>query len=55
MQPGYQLMRGTAALQYVRHRHDDDDTYRLARQQLFMREFKSKLRAVQRRAERDRR
>ena len=44
LQPGYQLMRGTAALQYVRHRHDDDDTYRLARQQLFMREFKSKLR-----------
>jgi LCP family protein required for cell wall assembly len=44
LQPGYQLMRGTAALQYVRHRHDDDDTYRLARQQLFMREFKAKLR-----------
>src|SRR3954451_12007230 len=43
LQPGYQLMRGTAALQYVRHRHDDDDTFRLARQQLFMREFKSKL------------
>jgi LCP family protein required for cell wall assembly len=44
LQAGYQLMRGTAALQYVRQRHDDDDTYRLARQQLFMREFKSKLR-----------
>jgi LCP family protein required for cell wall assembly len=44
LQPGYQLMLGTAALQYVRERHTDDDTYRLARQQLFMREFKSKLR-----------
>jgi LCP family protein required for cell wall assembly len=44
LQPGYQLMNGTQALQYVRQRHDDDDTYRLARQQLFMREFKSKLR-----------
>jgi LCP family protein required for cell wall assembly len=43
IQPGYQLMRGQEALQYVRHRHDDDDTYRLARQQLFLREFKVKL------------
>ena len=36
-------MRGQEALEYVRHRHDDDDTYRLARQQLFLREFKVKL------------
>jgi LCP family protein required for cell wall assembly len=43
IQPGYQLMRGQEALEYVRHRHDDDDTYRLARQQLFLREFKVKL------------
>jgi LCP family protein required for cell wall assembly len=43
IQPGYQLMRGQQALEYVRHRHDDDDTYRLARQQLFLREFKVKL------------
>ena len=43
IQPGYQLMLGQDALEYVRHRHDDDDTYRLARQQLFLREFKVKL------------
>lgn len=43
LEPGYQLMLGDDALTYVRHRHDDDDTYRLARQQLFLREFKSKL------------
>ena len=43
IEPGYQLMRGQEALEYVRHRHDDDDTYRLARQQLFLREFKVKL------------
>ncbi len=43
IEPGYQLMRGQSALEYVRHRHDDDDTYRLARQQLFLREFKVKL------------
>ncbi len=43
IEPGYQLMRGQDALEYVRHRHDDDDTYRLARQQLFLREFKVKL------------
>jgi LCP family protein required for cell wall assembly len=43
IQPGYQLLRGQEALEYVRHRHDDDDTYRLARQQLFLREFKVKL------------
>ena len=43
LQPGYQGLRGFRALQYVRHRHSDDDTYRNARQQGFMREFKKKL------------
>ena len=53
IQPGYQLMRGQEALQYVRHRHDDDDTYRLARQQLFLREFKVEARPDQHRPQPD--
>jgi LCP family protein required for cell wall assembly len=36
--PGYQLLNGTQALQYVRFRHFDNDFYRAARQQLFLRE-----------------
>ena len=36
LQPGYQLMDGRHALQFVRFRHTDSDLYRLARQQEFV-------------------
>jgi LCP family protein required for cell wall assembly len=36
LQPGYQLMNGKHALQFVRFRHTDSDLYRLARQQQFV-------------------
>jgi len=36
LQPGYQLMNGQQALQFVRFRHTDSDLYRLARQQEFV-------------------
>ncbi|HUK93499.1 MAG TPA: LCP family protein [Gaiellaceae bacterium] len=36
LQPGYQLMDGKHALQFVRFRHTDSDLYRLARQQEFV-------------------
>jgi polyisoprenyl-teichoic acid--peptidoglycan teichoic acid transferase len=37
LQPGYQRLCGTAALQYVRFRHEDNDLVRSARQQDFLR------------------
>ncbi len=36
LQPGYQLMNGRHALQFVRFRHTDSDLFRLARQQQFV-------------------
>jgi LCP family protein required for cell wall assembly len=36
LQPGYQLLTGGSALDYVRFRHTDSDLYRLARQQQFV-------------------
>jgi LCP family protein required for cell wall assembly len=36
LQPGYQLVNGKHALQFVRYRHTDSDLYRLARQQEFV-------------------
>jgi LCP family protein required for cell wall assembly len=36
LQPGYQLMNGRQALEFVRFRHTDSDLYRLARQQEFI-------------------
>jgi len=36
VQPGYQLMCGKRALQYVRYRHEDTDIVRAARQQDFL-------------------
>jgi LCP family protein required for cell wall assembly len=36
--PGYQLLRGRDALDYVRYRHTDNDFVRAARQQDFMRQ-----------------
>jgi LCP family protein required for cell wall assembly len=40
VQPGYQLLRGRRALDYVRYRHGDSDIVRSARQQDFLRQFK---------------
>ena len=36
LQPGYQLLNGQQALEFVRFRHTDSDLYRLARQQEFV-------------------
>ena len=43
LQPGYQRMNGTKALDFVRYRHTDSDLYRNARQQLFVRAFKDQI------------
>src|SRR6185503_10725729 len=43
LQPGYQRMNGTRALDFVRFRHTDSDIYRTARQQLFVRSFKDQI------------
>jgi LCP family protein required for cell wall assembly len=43
LQPGYQLLDGGQALEYVRYRHTDSDIYRTARQQLFLDALKSRL------------
>jgi LCP family protein required for cell wall assembly len=40
LQPGYQLLSGQQALDFVRFRHTDDDFHRLARQQEFVRAVK---------------
>jgi len=45
LQPGYQLLGGYQALDYVRYRHTDSDIYRVARQQQFVRAFKDQLHA----------
>jgi LCP family protein required for cell wall assembly len=36
LQPGYQLLHGKQALDFVRYRHTDSDLFRLARQQEFV-------------------
>jgi LCP family protein required for cell wall assembly len=43
LQPGYQQLSGRQALSYVRYRHTDSDLYRVARQQQFVKAFKSKI------------
>jgi LCP family protein required for cell wall assembly len=43
LQPGYQLMTGYKALDFVRFRHTDSDIYRNARQQQFVRAFKNQI------------
>src|SRR5829696_8859875 len=43
--PGYQKLGGYQALDFVRFRHTDNDLYRLARQQLFVRSFKDQIRS----------
>ena len=40
LQPGYQLLTGQQALDFVRYRHTDDDYHRIARQQQFVRALK---------------
>ena len=43
IQPGYQKLCGTDALNYVRYRHFDSDIVRAARQQSFLRQAKDQL------------
>jgi LCP family protein required for cell wall assembly len=43
LQPGYQLLTGGSALDYVRYRHTDSDFYRVARQQQFVKALKFQL------------
>ena len=43
LRPGYQQLTGRRALDYVRYRHTDSDLYRVARQQQFVRAFKSQV------------
>ena len=42
--PGYQLLTGGSALDYVRFRHTDSDFYRIARQQQFVQALKEQFR-----------
>jgi LCP family protein required for cell wall assembly len=43
LQPGYQQVTGRQALSYVRYRHTDSDLYRVARQQQFVRAFRTQV------------
>src|SRR5947209_9550425 len=43
LQPGYQRLNGSDALDFVRYRHTDSDLYRVARQQAFVRAFKEQV------------
>src|ERR687885_2128215 len=43
LQPGYQRLGGSDALDYVRYRHTDSDLYRVARQQAFVKAFKEQV------------
>jgi LCP family protein required for cell wall assembly len=43
LQPGYQRLRASQALAYVRFRHFDSDLYRVERQQLFLRALKQQI------------
>ncbi|HWL33535.1 MAG TPA: LCP family protein [Gaiellaceae bacterium] len=43
--PGYQKLGGYQALDFVRYRHTDNDLYRVARQQLFVRAFKDQIKS----------
>jgi LCP family protein required for cell wall assembly len=42
LQPGYQRLNGSNALDYVRYRHGDSDLFRIERQQMFLRAFKER-------------
>jgi polyisoprenyl-teichoic acid--peptidoglycan teichoic acid transferase len=54
LEPGYQKLCGTKALQYVRFRHEDTDIVRAARQQDFLRQAKQQITASQLFANKDR-
>jgi LCP family protein required for cell wall assembly len=41
--PGYQKLNGAQALAFVRYRHTDDDIYRNARQQLFLKAVRQQI------------
>jgi LCP family protein required for cell wall assembly len=43
LQPGYQRLSGSDALDFVRYRHTDTDFHRIARQQLFVKSFKAQV------------
>ena len=43
LQPGYRKLTGSQALDYVRFRHTDSDLYRVARQQQFVKSFKTQV------------
>jgi LCP family protein required for cell wall assembly len=43
LRPGYQQLSGKKALDFVRYRHTDSDLYRVARQQQFVKAFKSQV------------
>jgi LCP family protein required for cell wall assembly len=43
LQPGYQKLNGRQALDFVRYRHTDNDLFRNARQQLFVRAAKEQI------------
>src|SRR5581483_1885981 len=43
LEPGYQLLTGQQALDFVRYRHTDDDLVRNARQQEFVRSFREQI------------
>jgi LCP family protein required for cell wall assembly len=45
LQPGYQLLTGQQALDFVRFRHTDSDLYRVARQQFFVKALKDRARS----------
>lgn len=45
LQPGYQKLDGYRALDFVRYRHTDSDLTRVARQQLFVRALKDRIRS----------
>jgi LCP family protein required for cell wall assembly len=45
LQPGYQRLNGSDALDFVRYRHTDSDLYRIARQQAFVKAFKEQVSA----------
>jgi LCP family protein required for cell wall assembly len=43
LQPGYQRLTGSDALDFVRYRHTDSDLFRVARQQLFVKAIKEQI------------
>ena len=45
LHPGYQILSGQQALDFVRFRHTDSDLYRVARQQLFVKALKDRARS----------